>query len=349
MLEVGCACGATLLEIKNKYKKAQLFGIELNPNEAKIAAHILDVSNENIESSNLKYENGFFDYIIFADVLGHLYDPWKVLANMRKYLKEGGYILASISNVMHYSIIADLLKGNFTYMDAGILDRTHLRFFTLNEINRLFTASGYTDMLYKANVLQGKSDKAFIDRLVAISGEDKRAQFSAYQYIVKAKNKDVKAQIIEGKARDNLTNNLGGVETSNSESDIAFMIKKIENNIEQEQNIQKLSEILKNHQLNSEQLKEIAKKASVDIPSGLNVFGMAYYYSGNKQLAAECFLNALELDGSNMDVVYNIVTLLIECGQKEYASTILSRYDSNNEVIEKLTNDLNKKKANDSK
>lgn len=342
VLEVGCACGATLLKIKYRYKNAQLFGIELNPNSAKIAAHICEVSNENIESSNLKYENGFFDYIIFADVLEHLFDPGKVLANMRKYLKEDGYILASIPNIMHYSVIAGILGGNFTYADAGILDRTHVRFFTLNEIERLFAANGYTDMRYNCNVLLNEKDKTFIDRLVAISGEDKRTQFSAYQYIVKAKNKSTISQIIERKSRDDLVNGLDETEITDPMSEIAFSLRRIENNVKQEVNIQKLSEILEKYQLSSEQIKEIVVKTSIDIPSGFNIFGVAYYNIGKKQLAVECFLNAHELDNKNMDIIYNVVTLLIECGQNESASTILGRYGSENEVIQKLKNDLYK-------
>lgn len=188
VLEIGCACGAMLLKIKNDYKNASLYGVELNKNAAKIAAHIADVRGEDIEKASLSYDEEFFDYIIFADVLEHLYDPEKVLNNMKKYLKKGGYIIASIPNVMHFSIMAGLLNGDFTYQDSGILDRTHIRFFTLKEITKLFSRAGYSSLDYYS-ITQGGSEnyKDFIDKLVAISGEDKREQFLAFQYFIRAK------------------------------------------------------------------------------------------------------------------------------------------------------------------
>jgi O-antigen biosynthesis protein len=186
VLEVGCGCGATLLKIKNEYQHSQLYGIELNKNSAKIASHFADVRANDVEGVALPYEKDFFDYVIFADVLEHLKNPAQVLCNIKEYLKDGAHVLASIPNVMHYSVIRDLLNGNFTYVDAGILDRTHLRFFTLNEINRMFLNCGYSDLGFRCHPLQNDSDKSFIDKLVAISGEDKRVQFSAHQYLCNA-------------------------------------------------------------------------------------------------------------------------------------------------------------------
>ncbi|MFA7573736.1 MAG: glycosyltransferase, partial [Lutispora sp.] len=114
VLEIGCACGATLLKIKTLFKKAEVYGIELDGAPAKFAKIFADVRLEDVEKSMLSYKEEFFDYIIFADVLEHLYDPWKVLANIKKYLKVNGKILASIPNVMHYSIISELINGRWT-------------------------------------------------------------------------------------------------------------------------------------------------------------------------------------------------------------------------------------------
>lgn len=105
-----------------------LYGIELNENSASIASLVADVIPYNVENGDLPYPQKSFDYIIFGDVLEHLYDPWKTLENMHRLLKPGGKILASIPNIMHYSVINELLDGKWKYADAGILDRTHVRF-----------------------------------------------------------------------------------------------------------------------------------------------------------------------------------------------------------------------------
>ena len=114
-----CACGATLLSIKNRYRNAQLYGIELNSNAATDANLVADISSTNIEQSTLDYPSGFFDYIIFADVLEHLADPWKVLADIRTCLSPSGQVLASIPNVMHYTVIRDLINGFWSTCPAG--------------------------------------------------------------------------------------------------------------------------------------------------------------------------------------------------------------------------------------
>ncbi|MGE7825170.1 glycosyltransferase [Paenibacillus sp. NPDC093718] len=186
VLEVGCACGGTLLEIKNRYKNSHLYGIELNEKAAEVAKIIADVQPENVENDVMNYEEGFFDYIIFADVLEHLYDPWNVLTNIRKYLKPTGKLLISLPNIMHHSVMSDLLvEGNFTYAEAGILDRTHMRFFTLKEIQRMSFSTGYK-ITQIGGVSTGisKKEEVFIDRLNMLSESDLKAQFGTYQYIL---------------------------------------------------------------------------------------------------------------------------------------------------------------------
>jgi GT2 family glycosyltransferase/glycosyltransferase involved in cell wall biosynthesis/Flp pilus assembly protein TadD len=188
VLEIGCACGATLLKIKDIYKNARIFGIELDESAAQIAKAFADVKAENIENENLSYEEEYFDYIIFADVLEHLIDPWKVLKNMKKYLKPQGKILASIPNVMHFSVIRGLLNGNWTYENAGILDKTHLRFFTLREIEKLFLNSGYMDIQCSStSIYKNEADEKFINSLILLNNNPEfKNQIETYQYIVKA-------------------------------------------------------------------------------------------------------------------------------------------------------------------
>ena len=85
-----------------------------------------------------------FDVIVFNDVLEHMEDPWMALRQTRRFLTSSGRVSASIPNVRHYSVVKPLLvSGRFTYQDAGILDRTHLRFFTLSGVKQLFVDTGF--------------------------------------------------------------------------------------------------------------------------------------------------------------------------------------------------------------
>lgn len=323
VLEIGCACGATLLQIKNQFKNAKIYGIELNKNAAKIAAHFADVRDDNIENVTLSFEEGFFDYIIFADVLEHLYNPSKVLSNMRKYLKNNGHILASIPNVMHYSVMQELVEGNFNYADAGILDRTHIRFFTLSSIAKMFSDTGYANIKFGSSVLQqSEKDKAFIEKIVALAGESKRNQFCTYQYIIKAVNTNSIS------TQSNSLNESTNISSTNDDLEIyqikmTALLSRIESKINEDKNMQEIMKILSEHEISKEKIERIIVATADDPAYVYNTIGVAYYSIGNKQLAAEFFLEAFEKDKKSKDIVYNIVSLLLEFNETQYALTIL--------------------------
>lgn len=192
VLEVGCGVGVTLLEIKNIYRNAEIYGIEIDKNSGKICEKIFDKTIGNIEDmKDLKYGDKFFDYIIFADVLEHLKDPWNTLVKIKTYLKDDGNILASIPNIMHISVISDLIKGSFSYQPSGILDRTHLRFFTFDEIKKLFFKTGYDmDTIYYNELKLTPENDDLIKKLKNISNIKNEKEYSASQYFLKASKKE---------------------------------------------------------------------------------------------------------------------------------------------------------------
>lgn len=189
ILEIGCDCGVNLLALKNKYHKAHLYGVEINRSAAQIASHIAQVQIANIEDRALQFENVKLDYIIFGDVLEHLRDPKATILYCRSLLKDDGKILASIPNVMHYSVMRSLMNGDFTYTDTGLLDKTHIHFFTYNEIVRLFSENGYTieNISFVTDTSITQSNRDFINQLVSISSGVDEFMYYAFQYLVIAK------------------------------------------------------------------------------------------------------------------------------------------------------------------
>lgn len=130
ILDVGCGTGSLGRALKQRQNCA-VHGIESNPDAAKEAEKNLDtVYLQDLDmpfplESTLEY-----DCIIFADILEHLKNPWGVFLQQADNLKEEGTIIISLPNIAHYSIIRELTLGLFRYQGAGILDITHLRFFT---------------------------------------------------------------------------------------------------------------------------------------------------------------------------------------------------------------------------
>lgn len=90
-----------------------------------------------------RFASGEYDFIIVADVLEHLKNPWRVLESCRTLLKPGGQLLLSIPNVGHVGLVAELLEGRFDYRRDGLLDRTHLRFFTRRTVHDMLRATGF--------------------------------------------------------------------------------------------------------------------------------------------------------------------------------------------------------------
>ena len=100
-----------------------------------------------------KYRNKKFDYIIFADVLEHLINPQEVLIKSKELLAEGGTIITSIPNIAHNSIILDLINNKFSYSKTGIMDSTHLRFFTYYSLQQFFDDCNLTIIKEKMVVM----------------------------------------------------------------------------------------------------------------------------------------------------------------------------------------------------
>jgi 2-polyprenyl-3-methyl-5-hydroxy-6-metoxy-1,4-benzoquinol methylase len=147
MLDVGCAAGATSAVLKANYPKSHFTGLELNHKAAQIAAQRLDVViRENIETLPLpdaRLPDANFDTILLADVLEHLANPWDVLARLRRLLKPAGKVVACIPNVFNLRLLDDLAQGDWHYAANGLLDITHLRFFTAESMQRMFEETGY--------------------------------------------------------------------------------------------------------------------------------------------------------------------------------------------------------------
>jgi 2-polyprenyl-3-methyl-5-hydroxy-6-metoxy-1,4-benzoquinol methylase len=142
VLEVGCGEGYTLEFLKTDRGAKHTTGIELFTDAAKSAESRVDVVINQSADETLDLPENYYDLILCLDVLEHLYDPWAVLSTLTHSLRPGGAVVASIPNVQHWSLVKMLLRGNWTYAKAGLMDQTHIRFFTQKSIRHLFNTAG---------------------------------------------------------------------------------------------------------------------------------------------------------------------------------------------------------------
>lgn len=143
VLDIGCSSGNFGKELINR-RNCIVDGIEINTSDAKEARKNLRTVYElNIETDDLGVIKDRYDTIYFGDVIEHLVDPVEALKKVKSLLKKDGNIVFSIPNMAFIGVRLDLLDGNFDYTETGLLDKTHLHFYTKKEIERVFAEAGF--------------------------------------------------------------------------------------------------------------------------------------------------------------------------------------------------------------
>lgn len=145
VLDIGCGSGATGAVLLGTGKAAWVSGCELLSRQAEKAAAVLsEVVVGDIAEMTIPWPPSSFDCIIAGDVLEHLADPWQVLARIRPLMRLDGVLMASLPNVRNWHVLFQLLvKDEWRYQVVGVMDKTHLRFFTRRSAERMLADCGY--------------------------------------------------------------------------------------------------------------------------------------------------------------------------------------------------------------
>jgi 2-polyprenyl-3-methyl-5-hydroxy-6-metoxy-1,4-benzoquinol methylase len=156
ILDVGCGEGSFGRSLKGRDPEITLYGIEVEPAPATRATAWYDNVITGEFPADLPADVRELDCAVFNDVLEHLIDPWAALRALHNHLADDAVIVASIPNLRYLPVLYKLLvNGTFTYTPTGVLDQTHLRFFTKKSIVELFESTGYSvDSIQGINPLE---------------------------------------------------------------------------------------------------------------------------------------------------------------------------------------------------
>ena len=199
LIEVGCSSGALAREFKKLSPSSRYVGFEIDENYASLAKRYCDeVIHADIETIDDatwgKFEGA--DCFIFGDTLEHLKDPWRILKKIRTLISPQGAVVCCIPNAQHWSLQVKLNIGDFRYQENGLLDRTHLRWFTRQTMIELFKDTGFEVNAIYPRIFNEPQKEKFLPLLkkiaeaAGINAEVASLDSLALQYVVVAKIKN---------------------------------------------------------------------------------------------------------------------------------------------------------------
>ncbi|MDD5448668.1 MAG: methyltransferase domain-containing protein [Actinomycetota bacterium] len=277
VLDFGCATGNVAKVLKER--GCYVVGIEIDPAMAEEAAKVCDrVIVCDLDTVDLVAEVGEekFDVCLFGDVIEHLKYPSRLLAQARDVLESGGYIVVSVPNIAHASVRLMLLEGRFDYADMGILDDTHLHFFTRQSISDLLESCGYlvetvdfTEQEVPEYRVREALDPLGISNFEEVVKSFAHWEAKAFQYVLKAfpaSEEDQVKRLSEEKIRAERENKLLMEKLAESESRIGELKSQIESHVAElklaKARIAELEEALKSKSRQIESMSKELQEAS---------------------------------------------------------------------------------------
>lgn len=184
ILEIGCAEGNFGASIKAR-NNAEVWGIELDPAAGQVASKQLDnVLIGSVPSTLGELPDSHFDCVVCNDVLEHIANPESVLDALRRVMLPNAVIVGSIPNVRYFPVLLDLVwNAEWRYADSGVLDRTHLRFFTGKSLARFLQQAGYEPLSIQG-INPTRGIRARILRIVTL-GRFRDCQFLQYAFVAR--------------------------------------------------------------------------------------------------------------------------------------------------------------------
>ncbi len=195
VMEIGCSSGALARAFKKTSPQAHWVGMEIDPDYAAQAQRFCDQTLvADIEACDAAFFQSHRDRDcwVFGDTLEHLKDPWSVLAQIRKVIPAHGCIAACVPNAQHWSMQVRLATGQLTYQPSGLLDRTHLRWFTRQTLLALFKSQGFQVVAGKPRIFPEAQRETFlplIGQMAKAAGVDEKQAIrdaTPLQYVIRA-------------------------------------------------------------------------------------------------------------------------------------------------------------------
>lgn len=195
LIDIGCGGGGLIREFKKINPEAHCVGVDIDPQYTELAKRYCDMSlMVDVDTADESFWESMKDRDcwVFGDALEHFKDPWAVLRRVHSVMPAHGCVVACIPNGQHWSLQAKLALGEFRYQDNGLLDRTHLRWFTRKTMIELFQQTGFTVEAGKPRIFNEPNREKVMPYIQALAqalganAEEAARDATALQYVVRA-------------------------------------------------------------------------------------------------------------------------------------------------------------------
>ncbi|WEK53890.1 MAG: bifunctional glycosyltransferase family 2 protein/class I SAM-dependent methyltransferase [Candidatus Cohnella colombiensis] len=316
VLDVGCACGAALLELKYHYPNAELHGVENNRFAAEIANLFAQIYVGDVEEGT-PYTDQYFDYILLGNVLEQIVDPLAVLKELRRLLKPGGELIAGIFNASFYQNVHQLMIGRWTYTDSGHMSKANIRYYTKLEINDLFQQAGFSKIDFTELVPQiSDQDVRWIEQASRLT-QSNQSHMRVVQYVcqVMKEGSPIKDQ---SEAFNNLNN-----EQQTNEA------------------LEYIGQLVKEGQIDcSDIIEAISQSKLEDKPHALNQLAVYFYKEDLFLYIIPLLQHALVMTPGHRDSIYNMAFILHKAGGNDQALQYLNLLAQDDDETKQLREEI---------
>ncbi len=342
VLELGAASGHVTAELTKRGNRVTAVEIDISNrdllNQAAEKVIITDLDRLDLVE---KLQGEKFDVIIAGDVLEHTTRSGLILIQIQELLKEGGYVVASIPNIAHGDVRLTLLEGNFPYAESGLLDKTHLQFFTRSSVKELFNDNGFEIAeIYHTVVALGQTElqvnlSSFDEDIVDFVRNAKDS--NVYQFIIKAFPKPgVKMTSVQSSKNTSPSSDIPADEL---QLELGLMKKKMRILENDKVVLENDKVVLENSNKNSQSQLTLATLTNRDYAIGLSA--ELAEFKARDQVAARDLLVATDALRTEMTKGYETgKSLVAEMTRAHMAETLVLKLQSDVADIKRLQNEL---------
>jgi GT2 family glycosyltransferase len=318
ILDVGCLCGGTLLRIKHLYPQAQLFGIESNEMCRKSTERFAEV----IIDEKLEIEAGYFDYILISDSEAFCNNPSEIIRRYKPLLKASGELLLSIPNRLHHKVVLSFISGTISAEEKQYL--------TLNEIDSLFKETDFKhiSMVGITSDEMTEPEREFFENAVNLLNLTSSTAYLIESFLIKAGTEE-----IEPNTSQQIENTLDGTLVAPEDETLKHLLRRVEFNIDQDEDLQTLVAFINSHNVQTEQILEVVENAIIQKSELLNLLACTYTENELYEMVIPLLNQSLLYNPLNESALQNLGMFLVQLGEYSSALNFLERVTEKNEQI----------------